>query len=112
MTPLKYILIASTLLGGPNVLAQQGYLNEHINFKDEYTDSVNSRLIKKKTTNLGTLLVQGYVEGKLTGYKFSYKVEALKNAPPSKESWPPKWNPKNYYFYGIALLTKGIYMIW
>jgi hypothetical protein len=107
MNRLKYILLASALLAGTNAFAQQGYREEHINFKGEHPDSPNSRLLKQKTTNLGTLLVQGYVDGKLTGYKFPYNVEHLKNAPPPKESWPPKWNSKNYYFLGDRVTYKG-----
>jgi len=107
MTPLKHVLITSLLLAGTNALAQHGYLEADINFKDEYTDSINARLIKQKTTNLGTLLVQGYLAGKLTGYKFSYNEEEIKNASPSNESWPPKWNPKNYYFLGDRVTYKG-----
>ncbi len=100
-------LLSMLMLHASCTLAQQGYLVEYINFEHEYPDSINALLRRENTSNLGTLLVQGYVDGKLTGYKFSYKEETLRYAPLPPELWPPAWNPKSYYFLGDRVSYDG-----
>lgn len=103
MKRVKWLFTFSFALMVIRVMSQSGYAVTYIDFKA----SPNSSLLHENTDNLGSLLVEGYLKGKLRGYKFAYNEEILKWAPMPAKYWPGKWDPKKYYFLDDRVSYKG-----
>jgi len=69
-----------------------------------FYDSLNYKLINKNTDNLATILVDGYLLGKLKGYKYDVRSEVVKREEPLSFKG---WNENEKYLIGDRIQYKG-----
>lgn len=87
MTKLLLLAFAS-LLTSHCSSGQTRYAVHFINFRDE----VNSSFNKQNSDGLCTILVDGYLNGKLKAYKLSSLNAPIRASESQKANYPRKWN--------------------
>jgi chitodextrinase len=76
------------------VRAQSGYVNYLINFRD----SANAAWLFPCTDLPGAILIDGYLNNKLKGYRFAAANEVTKRKPLDPQMIPPPWDVRKHYY--------------
>lgn len=83
--------------------AQYQFVKVTIDLKD----SINSKLIPSHTDNLASVLIDGYLNGKITGYTFSYSSEVIKWSAPRMTGLQGEWAKGKDYMAGDRVYYNG-----
>ncbi|HZY82648.1 MAG TPA: hypothetical protein VFE50_24140 [Cyclobacteriaceae bacterium] len=73
----------------------------------DFSRTENSRWEHPPLENLGMMLLDGYLTGKLKAYKFDVAHDEIKHAPIPKEQLADPWNPKYDYYQDDVVSYKG-----
>lgn len=105
--PDKKLLVVLLLA----LISYAGFSQTYVVRVIDFRDSINSKLVDNNTDNLATLLINGYLSGAVSGYKFNIGQKVLKRAPLSADQTPPPWNPNQSYFIDDRVSYKGMFFI-
>lgn len=95
-------LIAVTLfLTSSSAFSQYKHIGKKVNFKTKSS----SLSTEKQTDNLGQILLSGYLDGKINGYRFSV-MDSVTRWKPS-EIRPDDWIDQQLYFSGDLVTFSG-----
>lgn len=104
---LTVCILINCLLATALCVGQSRYITKTIDFRD----SLNKSWFKPNTDNLGTILIDAYLSGKLEGYSVEIMAEVLKYKPLTAEETPAPWKSNLLYYLGETVsYNNGFYV--
>ncbi|HMQ00240.1 MAG TPA: hypothetical protein PKC24_10700 [Cyclobacteriaceae bacterium] len=92
----SFLLVACITLFANIAAAQNRFYYKHY----DLNDAENRVFIQRNADNLGSILIDAYLKGKIKGYAFDYKEEVLKYADLPEDEKPNAWKADVTYYFG------------
>jgi len=101
------LLLLFFVVGSHAQTTKVWYVSKFIDFRD----SLNRPWYRNNTDNIGTMLMDGYLKGKLAGYSVEIGAQVLKRSSIPEERLPEKWTYGKYYYPGDVVSHQGVYYV-
>lgn len=98
---LIFLIVVTLLLTSTVAFSQYKHIQKKVNFKTK----TGSLATEKQTDNLGQILLSGYLDGKIKGYRFN-AIDSVTKWKPT-ELLPDAWAEQRFYYAGDVVTYLG-----
>lgn len=104
---MRVLLVCMMCAAAATSAAQSGFYARFIDFSHED----NAHFEHPPSENLATILLDGYLRGKLKAYKYAVAHDILKYAPIPADQLPATWNDStDYYWEDMVFYKNNVYV--